>query len=145
MDTNDTHVVSLPLRSEGRTRTVEMRIEYAEKDLVVTMSDPCDPVFLYYLRIDDASFLRIKQAQSLLVDFPRFPSMLVDLLRRSNGLDGSFFANLAGAESNSPSLRIVETNAFRQIIHLDLNLVPASDSTIKQHLSDLCLKLKVFF
>jgi spindle assembly abnormal protein 6 len=65
------------------------------------------------------------------VDFTAFPEKLIDLL------NSTFSIKLDLA---IPMLRIIETNTFKHITHIELVLVKASDASIKKYLSDLVTK-----
>jgi spindle assembly abnormal protein 6 len=58
---------------------------------------------------------------------------LIDLLN-------STFSIQLDLASAIPMLRIIETNTFKHITHIELVLVKASDASIKKYLSDLVTK-----
>jgi spindle assembly abnormal protein 6 len=75
----------------------------------------------------------LKSAQNLLVDFTAFPEKLIDLLN-------STFTIQLVIDVEKPMLRIVETNSFKHITHIELVLTKASDASIKKYLADLVTK-----
>ena len=80
----------------------------------------------------------LKAEQSILVDFPTFPSKCIELLRQCQAAAGEehprFIAVMA-TTGGMPLFTLIETNPFRQIAHLALRFVAGDDSTIKKHLA----------
>lgn len=54
----------------------------ALRDVPVQVSDPCKPMFLYIYHCGLEVFTKLKEEQSLLVEFSVFPSKVVELIRR---------------------------------------------------------------
>ena len=50
--------------------------------------DPNDPFFLHILQVTEGEFFRLKQDQTLLVDFHTFPIHLMELLNCCLGIHG---------------------------------------------------------
>lgn len=113
------------------------------------------------LDVGEQDFHHLKRDQSLLVEFPVFPSKLIELIElclncsssnnHSNVVAGSgssggehytsnsseynsstFTANL---EISSGLLAIVESNKFKQLTHISLQLRPGNDAAVKGYLS----------
>jgi len=116
------------------------------RDLVMRLTDDSDYFFLYTLTIGDEDYQGLRREQGLLVDFNTFPSSFIGLLKsceqavdsRSNS---QYVLNLIQSESASTStsyLKVLETNAFRQITHLSLKFIPGNDTDIKEYMSE-CL------
>lgn len=118
------------------------------KELLVRLTDECDPFFLYSLILTDSDFQSLKNQQDLLVDFSAFPQKFIDLLelcqKEEHNEIPRFLLNLTLSNQSSLDLTpahfdIVETNPFKHLIHLSLKLFPASDNDIKKYLGT-CLK-----
>ena len=80
-------VLKLPER-EDRRSTLTVDIVYSttqprnQKVLQIQLTDEADSYLLYTLDISEDEFHTIKTDQSILVDFPTFPSKFVELLRQ---------------------------------------------------------------
>ena len=80
-------ILKLPER-EDRNSTLTVDIVYSttqprnQKVLQIQLTDESDSYLLYTLDISEDEFHTIKTDQSILVDFPTFPSKLVELLRQ---------------------------------------------------------------
>ena len=125
------------------------------------MTDENDPYFLYVLDVGEQDFHHLKRDQSLLVEFPVFPSKMIELIELCLNLNSSsnnhtnscgsqqasssssmlnaseyssstFTANL---EMTSGVFTIVESNKFKQLTHITLQLRPGNDAAIKGYLS----------
>jgi hypothetical protein len=48
----------------------------------------------------------------------------------------------AAASSNTATLSVVETNAFKNLVHLSLRLIPGTDATVKKHLAGCLVACK---
>ncbi|XP_023217384.1 spindle assembly abnormal protein 6 homolog [Centruroides sculpturatus] len=118
------------------------------KELIIRLTDECDPFFLYSLVLNDDDFQSLKNQQGLLVDFPAFPQKFIDLLELCQKEELNevprFLLNLtlpskSILDLNPAHLEVVETNPFKHLIHLSLKVLPASDNDIKKYLGT-CLK-----
>ncbi|CAI8034302.1 Spindle assembly abnormal protein 6 homolog [Geodia barretti] len=120
-----------------------------KKELIVRVTDESDPFFLFNLSLGEADFQGLKVQQGLLVDFTAFPQKFIDLLdlclSEANQERPKFLLHLwlGGEEQGYSQLEVVETNPFRHLTHLQLRLVPASDTYLKKYLADCLLSLKV--
>lgn len=134
-----------------------------EPVIALQVTDENDPYFLYVLDVGEQDFHHLKRDQSLLVEFPVFPPKMIELielcLNLSNSTnnhtnscgsqqDGSgnsscslnapeyssstFTANL---EMTSGIFTIIESNKFKQLTHITLQLRPGNDAAIKCYLS----------
>jgi hypothetical protein len=100
-----------------------------------------DPFFLYHLTLDDSEFQTLKTSQGLLIDFPSFPSKLIDLvdccLQAHQSNTNKFIIVLENGK-----VSIIETNSFKQIHHLVLQFTPGTDYTTKVYLASVVTDLK---
>jgi spindle assembly abnormal protein 6 len=100
-----------------------------------------DPFFLYHLTLDDNDFQTLKSSQGLLIDFPSFPTKLIDLvdccLQAHESNTNKFIIVLENGK-----VSIIETNTFKQIHHLVLQFTPGTDYTTKVHLASVVTELK---
>eukprot|EP01052_Picozoa_sp_SAG31_P051489 SAG31_NODE_12243_length_956_cov_1.180863_1_plen_193_part_01 len=108
------------------------------------LTDENDPFFLFTLDVSEEDFAQLKLEQRLLIDFAAFPGKLVELLEHCCEADrqdsARFLATLvcAGGEG---VFSVVETNNFRQLYHISLQLRAGNDVAIKRYLA---AKLKDF-
>jgi spindle assembly abnormal protein 6 len=110
--------------ASGAGRTASLRFQ---------LSDEADPFFYYWMEIDEESFQSLKSEQCIMVDFSTFPSKVVEMLEASKS--SSFECRLI-VTSSSSRFEIVETNAFKKIVHLSLLVAHGDDSEVKKYLAD---------
>ena len=111
------------------------------------MGDDDDPCFLYSLFITDDDFKVLKAQQGLLVDFDNFATQLICLLEQCQVPAASLskapkFLLLLSEEAGDWSFKVVETNNFKHLCHLSLNIAPANDSDLKTHMAMKIKSLK---
>lgn len=125
------------------------------------MTDENDPYFLYVLDVGEQDFHHLKRDQSLLVEFLVFPSKLIELIElclntnanstsNTNTGNADSISNASNSQSlleyNSSiftanldmaggALTIVESNKFKQLTHISLQLRLGNDAAIKGYLS----------
>jgi len=119
------------------------------QSLCVLLADDDDPCFLYSLFITEDDFKVLKAQQGLLVDFDNFATQLICLLEQchvpgTNHLSKTppKFLLLLAEESGDWNFKLVETNNFKHLCHLSLNISPASDSDLKTHMAMKIKQLK---
>ena len=84
------------------------------------MTDENDPYFLYVLDVGEQDFHHLKRDQSLLVEFPVFPSKLIELIElcllsgRSNNVATSSSGSSAHDSSSSFSANCHTSSSFDQ-------------------------------
>ncbi|EKX45534.1 hypothetical protein GUITHDRAFT_108408 [Guillardia theta CCMP2712] len=109
------------------------------------LTDEADSFFLYTLRISEEEFQNVKNDQSILVDFAEFPNKFMELLecclQKDEEEPPKFTASLL-ASGNQASLNIVETNQFKNLTHLRLEMRPGNDHAVKQYLAGELAKVK---
>lgn len=109
------------------------------------LTDESDPFFLYTLKISEEEFQTVKADQSILVDFAEFPSKFLELLRQCLPSDDvevpNFAVSLIGGLP-SASLQIVETNEFKNLMHLRLDMRAGNDAAVKRYLAGELAKTK---
>jgi len=101
----------------------------------VQLTDESCPNFLYTMRWSEEDFESFKLDQGILVDFDEFPERVTDLLKfctptgqaalglvKGNSAKSTKFAASLVAGSASTNLQIVETNEFRNVVHLRLDM-----------------------
>ena len=136
-------VVKQPER-EDRQTTLTTAMSYTtgqprnQRVLHVQLTDETDALMLYNLEISEDDFHTLKTEQSILVDFPTFPSKFIELLRQCQSAaaeEHPRFVACLSTTTGVPILTIIETNPFRQIAHLALRFVAGNDASIKKHLA----------
>ncbi|KAJ1490493.1 hypothetical protein T484DRAFT_1777234, partial [Baffinella frigidus] len=106
--------------------------------MVFQLTDETDPFFLYTLRITEEEFQTLKIDQSILVDFAEFPSKFTELLQlclEHAGEDAPRFAVGLVASPAQAYLSIVETNQFKNLTHLKLEMRAGNDGAVKRYLA----------
>jgi spindle assembly abnormal protein 6 len=123
------------------------------------VTDENDPYFLYVLDVGEQDFHHLKRDQSLLVEFLVFPSKLIELIELCLNSNANATSNSANPDSVSNTsnsqnsleynssiftanldmaggaLTIVESNKFKQLTHISLQLRLGNDAAIKGYLS----------
>lgn len=118
------------------------------QSLCVLLADDDDPCFLYSLFITEDDFKILKSQQGLLVDFDNFATQLIYLLEQCQIPSTNVsktppkFLLLLAEESGEWVFKLVETNNFKHLCHLSLNISPASDSDLKTHMAMKIKQLK---
>ena len=137
-------VLKFPEREDRHTSlTIEMVYGMTQprnqKVLQIQLTDESDSYLLYTLDISEDEFHAIKTEQSILVDFPTFPSKLVELLRQCQAAalseDHPRFVASLSCLCGTPMFTITESNPFRQLAHLSLRFVAGNDAAIKRYLA----------
>ncbi|KAK1137451.1 hypothetical protein K0M31_001961 [Melipona bicolor] len=144
-----------PQNKEERQRELRVNVEshagispVCRKSLCVLLADDDDPCFLYSLFITEEDFKILKSQQGLLVDFDNFATQLIYLLEQCQIPSGNLsksppkFLLLLAEEGGEWILKLVETNNFKHLCHLSLNISPASDSDLKTHMAMKIKQLK---
>ena len=108
------------------------------KVLRCRLTDEEDPFLLFTLDLNEEEFAPLKHEQRLLVDFTAFPAKLVELLEHCNEAasqhDPRFISTLVSGTTGG-TLSVVETNHFRQLYHISLQLRAGNDAEIKRYLA----------
>ncbi|XP_043258264.1 spindle assembly abnormal protein 6 homolog [Colletes gigas] len=144
-----------PQHKEERQRELRVNVEIhagispvCRKSLCVLLADDDDPCFLYSLFISEEDFKVLKSQQGLLVDFDNFATQLIFLLEQCQTPPANLsktpqkFLLLLAEESGEWIFKLVETNNFKHLCHLSLNISPASDSNLKTHMAMKIKRLK---
>ncbi|XP_034386574.1 spindle assembly abnormal protein 6 homolog isoform X2 [Cyclopterus lumpus] len=128
--------------------TIELQLTNSpvhKRDLLVRLTDDTDPYFLFNLSISEEDFQSLKVQQRLLIDFASFPQKFIDLLNLCYSEQESdnprFLLHLSSQSlvlEGPANFSVVETNAFKHLNHLSLQLVHGSDKEIKDYLA-VCL------
>ena len=109
-----------------------------QRVLHVQLTDETDALMLYNPEISEDDFHTLKTEQSILVDFPTFPSKFIELLRQCQSAAAEEQPAVRGVpvdDDGRADPPIIETNPFRQIAHLALRFVAGNDASIKKHLA----------
>lgn len=103
--------------------------------LRIHASSENDPYFLHTLEVTEDDFQCLKADQGILVDFASFPGKIISLLERcigSHAADTPRFQAVLSCRPADSTLKIVETNDFKQLAHITLAFKPGDDFTVKQ-------------
>ncbi|XP_076236885.1 spindle assembly abnormal 6 [Calliopsis andreniformis] len=144
-----------PQSKEERQRELRVNVEIhagispvCRKSLCVLLADDDDPCFLYSLFITEDDFKVLKSQQGLLVDFDNFATQLICLLEQCQMPSANLtktppkFLLLLAEEGGEWTFKLVETNNFKHLCHLSLNISPASDCDLKTHMAMKIKQLK---
>ena len=119
--------------------------------LIIQVTNPNDPLFLYSLELSELEYQQLKNEQSLLVDFQNFPDFIVQMIdccKKDNNDKFTCVFNTGGqGENNFGSnnlgiLSVEEKTQYRKLSHIVLKLKAANDTTLKKYLSDLSKEYK---
>jgi spindle assembly abnormal protein 6 len=109
----------------------------------IEITDESDPFFHHSLILTEVDFAALRDDQSLLVDFSSFPDMLIALLRSTSSSSDiasreySCILTVRGdpTPGGTSCMSIVQTNHFKNLTHLSLQLRLATDASLKRYLA----------
>ena len=122
--------------------------------LIIQVTNPNDPLFLYSLDLSEIEYQQLKSEQSLLVDFQNFPDFISKMFYFcKNDKDDIYTCvlTLGAMGENSISsggmglLTVEEKTQYRKLNHLILKLQAANDLNLKKYLSDVSKEYKEKF
>ena len=127
--------------------------QYIDKQsrIIIQMTNPNDPLFLYSLELTELEYAQFKSEQSLLVDFQNFPDFVIKMLSFcKNDKEDRYFCtlNISGVGVNnfnlaSPGiLTIEEKTEYRKLNLLVLKLQAANDLNLKKYISKISKETK---
>ncbi len=113
------------------------------------MTNDSDPFFFHHTEVSEEDYKSIKVEQSILVEFLQFPHKLIELLGECTKSyhDGKppFLAVLrvgSGGSSLDSSLGVIETNQFKRLSHISLNLKHGDSAAVKEYLAGRLLDVQ---
>ena len=119
--------------------------------LIVQITNPNDPLFLYTLELSELEYQQLKAEQSLLVDFQNFPDFIIKMFYFcKNDKEDKYTCvfTIGGLNENNFSsgtsgiLTVEEKTPYRKLNHLILKFQAANDATLKKYLSDVSKEYK---
>ena len=122
--------------------------------LIIQVTNPNDPLFLYSLDLSEIEYQQLKTEQSLLVDFQNFPDFITKMFYFCKNDKDDIYScvlTLGGIGENNFSsggngiLTIEEKTQYRKLNHLILKLQAANDLSLKKYLSDVSKEYKEKF
>lgn len=133
------------------------KISQTRQLIYIQITDDTDPQVLYTVEIGDQEFHTLKQEQSLLIEFQQFPTKFHEMLEYCNyekfdkiddnmshrSTISTYGCVLHQTNMSEALLIIQESTQFRQLNHLILKLRAASDSALKDHLSEIVKEYKI--
>ncbi len=148
---NEIELNMLIKKSENNSSLELMKINIIklfekQSRLIIQITNPSDPLFLYTLELSELEYQQLKAEQSLLVDFQNFPDFILKMFYFcKNDKDDIYTCvlNIGGQGENNFSsntsgiLCIEEKTQYRKLNHLILKLQAANDTTLKKYLSDV--------
>ena len=149
----------LIIKSEKNTSLEPMKItiiKLLEKQphLIIQVTNPNDPLFLYSLDLSEIEYQQLKTEQSLLVDFQNFPDFIIKMFYYCKNDKEDIYTcvlTLGGLGENNFSsggvgiLTVEEKTQYRKLNHLILKLQAANDISLKKYLSDVSKEYKEKF
>ena len=147
------------VKSEKITSIEPMKISIIklfekQPHLIIQVTNPNDPLFLYSLDLSEIEYQQLKTEQSLLVDFQNFPDFITKMFFYcKNDKDDIYTCvlTLGGIGENNFSsggagvLSVEEKTQYRKLNHLIVKLQAANDITLKKYLSDVSKEYKEKF
>ena len=122
--------------------------------LIIQVTNPNDPLFLYSLDLSEIEYQQLKTEQSLLVDFQNFPDFITKMFYFCKNDKDDIYScvlTLGGIGENNFSsggngiLTVEEKTQYRKLKHLILKLQAANDLSLKKYLSDVSKEYKEKF
>ena len=149
----------LIIKSEKNNSIEPMKIsiiKLLEKQphLIIQVTNPNDPLFLYSLDLSEIEYQQLKSEQSLLVDFQNFPEFISKMFYFCKNDKEDIYTcvlTLGAMGENSISsggvglLTVEEKTQYRKLNHLILKLQAANDLNLKKYLSDVSKEYKEKF
>ena len=145
-------------RSENNATMEIMKINIIksfekQSRLIIQITNPNDPLFLYTLELSELEYQQLKSEQSLLVDFQNFPDFIIKMFCFCKNDKEDIYScvfNIGGGglkDNNFSSgtngiLAIEEKTQYRKLNHLILKFQAANDTTLKKYLSDVSKEYK---
>jgi spindle assembly abnormal protein 6 len=114
------------------------RHNHALKVLRMHLFNDSDLFFLHTLEVSEEDFQTLKVEQGILVDFANFSGKIIDLLKRciqSRGEDTPRFRAVLVMSGGESIFKMVETNDFKQLAHINLCFRPGTDLAVKSFLA----------
>ena len=136
-------------KSKSKIELVKIKLnQYLDKQskLLIQITSPNDPLFLYTLELSDIEYPKLKSEQSLLVDFKNFPDFVLKMLNfcKNDKQDKyTCILNLSNGEENNINLAssgvliVEEKTEYRKLDLLILKLQKANDINLKKYLSNM--------
>ena len=130
--------------------TINKKIE-KQPSLIIQITNPNDPLFLYTLELTELEYQQLKIDQSLLVDFQSFPDFITKMIffcknDKDDIYTCVFKIGSLGEKNynvgNTGILSIEEKTQYRKLNHLILKFQSANDTTLKKYLSDISKEYK---
>ena len=128
-----------------------IRISDKQSRLIIQITNPNDPLFLYSLELSELEYQQLKNEQSLLVDFQNFPDFILKMFYCCKNDKDDIYScvlSIGGvgdknfSSNNSGILSIEEKTQFRKLNHLILKFQSANDTILKKYLSDVSKEYK---
>ena len=153
---NEIELNILIKKSESNSTLEKMKINIIklfekQSRLIIQITNPNDPLFLYTLELSELEYQQLKSEQSLLVDFQNFPDFILKMFYFcKNEKDDTFTCvfTIGGLNENNFSsntsgiLTVEEKTQYRKLNHLILKFQAANDNTLKKYLSDISKEYK---
>ena len=153
---NEIELNILIKKSESNSTIEKMKINIIklfekQSRLIIQITNPNDPLFLYSLELSELEYQQLKSEQSLLVDFQNFPDFILKMFYFcKNEKDDTFTCvfTIGGLNENNFSsntsgiLTVEEKTQYRKLNHLILKFQAANDNTLKKYLSDISKEYK---
>ena len=149
---NEIELNILIKKTENNTTLELMKINIIklfekQSRLIIQLTNPNDPLFLYTLELSELEYQQLKAEQSLLVDFQNFPDFIIKMFYFCKNDKDDIYScvfNIGGgpgdknfSSNTSGTLCVEEKTQYRKLNHLILKLQAANDITLKKYLSDV--------
>ena len=129
-----------------------IRLLEKQPHLIIQVTNPNDPLFLYSLDLSEIEYQQLKTEQSLLVDFQNFPDFIAKMFYFCKNDKDDIYScvlTLGGVSENFSGgngiLAVEEKTQYRKLNHLILKLQAANDISLKKYLSDVSKEYKEKF
>ena len=120
---------------------IKIRNYYENKNIIsIQIIDNNDPLFFYYLKIDENEYQLLKKEQSLFIEFKNFSDFIYKML--NNCLKENFNCFIIIMKNEEAFIKIEEQTQFRRLNHLTLKLNQLNNSDLKIHLGKILNEYK---
>ena len=142
---NQIELITIIKKDEEDLKNISLCIKiqnyFDDKNIIsIEVTDNDDPLLLYYLKIDEEDYQRLKKEQSLFIEFKNFSDYIYKML--NNCLKENFNCFIIINKNDDATMIIEEQTQFRKLNHLTLKLNSLSKKELKNHINKIMNEYK---
>ena len=143
--TQNIQLMTIIKRDEKDLKKVLLEIKvqnyFENKNIIsIEITDNNAPLFLYFLKIDEEDYQRLKKEQSLFIEFKNFSDFIFKML--NNCLKENFSCFIIINKNDDATMIIEEKTQFRKLNHLTLKLNSLNKNELKNHINKIMNEYK---